>query len=59
LLVLTSVGTSLFTTTKMQLFSVGVVSAEIVRILAGSIGLVITIPITVLIYGFWRSKVAH
>jgi len=58
LLVLTSVGTPLFTTTNMQLFSVGVVSAEIVRILAGSIGLVITIPITVLISGFWRSRLA-
>jgi len=57
LLVLTSVGTPLFTTTKMQLLSVGVVSAEIIRILAGSIGLVITVPITVLISGFWRSKI--
>lgn len=56
LLVLTSMGTPLFTTTKIQLLSVGVVSAEIIRILAGSIGLVITIPITVLISGLWRGR---
>lgn len=58
LLVLSSlVGADLgFPTTKMQLLSVGVVSAEIVRIIAGSIGLLITIPITVAIAGFWQAK---
>lgn len=56
LLVLSALGTTLFTANKMQLLSVGVVSAEILRLLAGSIGLVITIPITVVIAGFWETR---
>ena len=56
LLVLSSaIDTPWFPETKMQLLSVGVVTAEIVRILAGSIGLLITIPITILISGFWHK----
>jgi len=56
LLVLSSaINTEWFPETKMQLLSVGVVTAEIVRILAGSIGLLITIPITILISGFWQG----
>lgn len=56
LLVLSTLSTTLFAANKMQLISVGVVSAEIMRLLAGSIGLVITIPITVVIAGFWETK---
>lgn len=56
LLVLSSLSTTLFTANKMQLLSIGVVSAEIMRILAGSIGLVLTIPITVVIAGFWETN---
>jgi uncharacterized membrane protein len=56
LLVLSSaINAPWFPETKMQLLSVGVVTAEIVRILAGSIGLLITIPITILISGFWHK----
>ena len=56
LLVLSSaIDTQWFPDTKMQLLSVGVVTAEIVRILAGSIGLLITIPITILISGSWHK----
>lgn len=58
LLILSSaINTPWFPETKMQLLSVGVVSAEVVRILAGSIGLLITIPITILIAGFWHKPV--
>ncbi|MBM3235883.1 YibE/F family protein [Candidatus Poribacteria bacterium] len=56
LLVLSAaINTPWFPETKMQLLSVGVVTAEIVRILAGSIGLMITIPLTILISGFWHK----
>jgi len=57
LLVLSTLETTLFTASKIQLLSVGVVSAEVLRLLAGSIGLVITIPITVVIAGFWETKI--
>lgn len=56
LLVLSALSTTIFTANKMQLLSVGVVSAEVMRLLAGSIGLVITIPITVVIAGFWIKR---
>ncbi len=39
-----------------QLLSIGVVSAEIVRLLAGTLGLVLAIPITALIYAFWNRR---
>lgn len=46
LIVLTVAGTEIFPFTTMQLFSLGVVAAEIVRVIAGTLGLVITIPLT-------------
>ncbi len=46
LIVLTVAGTAIFPFTTMQLFSLGVVAAEIVRVVAGTLGLVITIPLT-------------
>lgn len=46
LIVLTVAGTDIFPFTTMQLFSLGVVAAEIVRVVAGTLGLVITIPLT-------------
>ena len=39
-----------------QLLSIGVVSAEIVRLLAGTLGLVLAIPITAVICAFWNPK---
>jgi uncharacterized membrane protein len=56
LLVMASLGTKIFAQTRMQLLSVDVISAEMVRILAGSIGMVITIPLTALIAGFWYCR---
>ncbi|MDE0315496.1 MAG: YibE/F family protein [Candidatus Poribacteria bacterium] len=40
----------------VQLLSLGVVSAEIVRLLAGTLGLVLAIPITAIISAFWNPK---
>ncbi|RKY04762.1 hypothetical protein DRP77_02980 [Candidatus Poribacteria bacterium] len=56
LLVMASLGTKIFAQTWMQLLSVEVISAEVVRILAGSIGMVMTIPLTALIAGFWYCR---
>ena len=56
LLVMASLGTKIFAQTSMQLLSVDVISAEVIRILAGSIGMVITIPLTALIAGLWYCR---
>lgn len=40
----------------VQLLSIRVVSAEIVRLLAGTLGLVLAIPITAVICAFWNPK---
>ena len=45
-----------FKSPPMQLLSIGVVSAEIVRLLAGTLGLVLAIPITAMICAFWNPK---
>ncbi len=45
-----------FKSPPVQLLSIGVVSAEIVRLLAGTLGLVLTIPITAIICAFWNPK---
>ena len=45
-----------FKSPPVQLLSIGVVSAEIVRLLAGTLGLVLAIPITAMICGFWNPK---
>ena len=46
----------LFQYPPVELLSVGMMSAEILRILAGTLGLVLTIPITALISGFWNWR---
>ncbi len=46
----------LFKEPTVQLLSIGVVSAEIVRLLAGTLGLVLAIPITAIICAFWNPK---
>lgn len=46
----------LFKDPPIQLLSVGVVSAEVVRLLAGTLGLVLAIPITAVICAFWNPK---
>ena len=45
-----------FMAPPVQLLSIGVVSAEIVRLLAGTLGLVLAIPITAVICAFWNPK---
>ena len=45
-----------FKSPPVQLLSIGVVSAEIVRLLAGTLGLVFAIPITAMICAFWNPK---
>ena len=58
LLVVTIVAPDLdfFKSPPAQLLSIGVVSAEIVRLLAGTLGLVLAIPITAVICAFWNPK---
>ena len=46
----------LFQSPTVELLSVGIASAEIVRLLAGTLGLVLTIPITAIISAFWNLK---
>ncbi len=46
----------LFKDPPVQLLSVGVVSAEVVRLLAGTLGLVLAIPITAVICAMWNPK---
>lgn len=46
----------LFKEPTIQILSLGVVSAEIVRLLAGTLGLVLAIPITAVICAFWNPK---
>ncbi|MEK7398579.1 MAG: YibE/F family protein, partial [Candidatus Poribacteria bacterium] len=53
ILLLTFTGTSILSGSKIEILSTEVISAEILRILAGSIGLVLTIPITALIASLW------
>ena len=45
-----------FKSPPAQLLSIGVVSAEIVRLLAGTLGLVLAIPITAVVCAFWNPK---
>ena len=46
----------LFQSPPVELLSVGVVAAEIVRLLAGTLGLVLAIPMTAMVAAFWHSK---
>lgn len=58
LVLLTVTGTDIIPVTTAEVFSIGVIASEIVRILAGTIGLVVTIPLTAFISGFfhWYSR---
>lgn len=53
ILLMTFAGTSIFTGGKLEILSTETISAEMLRILAGSIGLVLTIPITAIISALW------
>ncbi|MGQ9610231.1 MAG: YibE/F family protein [bacterium] len=57
LLLLTFWGTNIFSGSKMEILSTETISAEILRLLAGSIGLVLTIPITAFTAAFWDKIV--
>lgn len=46
----------IFLEPSVQLLSIGIVSAEIVRLLAGTLGLVLAIPMTAIISAFWNLK---
>ena len=58
LMAMASPDLQLFKSPPVELLSVGMMSAEILRILAGTLGLVLTIPITALISGFWNWRSA-
>ena len=55
-LAVTAPNVDLFQSPPVELLSVGVVAAEIVRLLAGTLGLVLAIPMTALIAALWHSK---
>ncbi len=46
----------LFRLPTVELLSVGIASAEVVRLLAGTLGLVLTIPMTAIISAFWNRR---
>ena len=47
---------SLFASPVVELLSIGITSAEILRLLAGTLGLVLVIPITAIISAFWHRR---
>jgi len=47
---------SLFASPAVELLSIGITSAEILRLLAGTLGLVLVIPITAIISAFWHRR---
>ena len=53
ILLMTFAGTSIVSGSTMEVMSAETVSAEILRLLAGSIGLVLTIPITAVVAASW------
>jgi len=53
ILLMTFAGTSIFSGSKIEILSAETISAEILRLLAGSIGLVLTIPITAIVAASW------
>lgn len=58
ILLMTFAGTSIFAGSKMEILSVETISAEILRLLAGSIGLFLTIPITAIVSALWDRIVS-
>jgi len=53
ILLMTFAGTSMFAGSKLEIMSAETMSAEALRLLAGSIGLVLTIPITAVVASLW------
>lgn len=53
MLVMALAGTSILSGSKIELMNTETIAAEILRLLAGSIGLVLTIPITALVAASW------
>ena len=53
ILLMTFSGTTIFAGNKMEIINTETLSAEILRMLAGSIGLVLTIPITAFVAAVW------
>ncbi|MCS5613902.1 MAG: YibE/F family protein, partial [Candidatus Poribacteria bacterium] len=47
---------SLFASPVVELLSIGITAAEILRLLAGTLGLVLVIPITAIISAFWHRR---
>lgn len=58
ILLLTFWGTNIFSGSKVEILSTETISAEMLRLLAGSVGLVLTIPITAVTAAFW-DKIAR
>jgi uncharacterized membrane protein len=54
LVILAVLGTDIIPVTAAEVFSIGVIASEIVRVLAGTIGLVITIPLTAFFSGLFH-----
>jgi len=50
-------GTSIISGNKMEIINTETLSAEILRMIAGSIGLVLTIPITAFVASVWDKIV--
>jgi len=57
ILLMTFAGTTIFTGSKIEILNTETISAELLRILAGSIGLVLTIPITATVAALWDKIV--
>ncbi|MFC1714511.1 YibE/F family protein [Candidatus Poribacteria bacterium] len=53
ILLMTFAGTDVISGSKMEIMNTEIVSTEILRLLAGSIGLVLTIPITAFVAASW------
>lgn len=57
ILLLTFWGTNIFSGSKIEILNTETLSAEMLRLLAGSVGLVLTIPITAITAAFWDKIV--
>jgi uncharacterized membrane protein len=57
ILLMTFAGTTIFTGSKIEILNTETISAELLRLLAGSIGLVLTIPITATVSALWDKIV--
>jgi len=53
MLLMTLAGTSIFSGSKVEIMNAETIAAEVLRLLAGSIGLVLTIPITAIAAASW------